>query len=312
MKGLILDEKEIVLQYERLKNVNKVAELFNISVSTVQRRLKKNGIIFTSKYHTLNEVEVLERYSLLKNIHKVAEYFNMSISPIKKILKINGIDLTNRRYDVNHNFFDEIDSESKAYWLGFLFADGYIRERKTGNSLELKLSYKDKEHIELFKNTINSNHKIIDGYNQVKYKGGISSARMLHLAIYSSKLVDSIRKQGIHSRKTFTITKPNIDENLISHFIRGFFDGDGSFVFVEKKRNTSSFACASDSFRNFLIETLSNNGINVKYYGGIKLEIINKFDNLNFYNYIYKNATIFLNRKKQKYEEFRKYYGYDN
>lgn len=312
MKKLVLNEKELILQYEKLKDVKKVADIFNISVTTTRQRLKKNGIIFTSKYHTLNSIEVLEKYSSLKNIHKVAEYFNVSISPIIKVLKTNGIDLTNRRYNVNHNFFDEIDSESKAYWLGFLFADGYIRERKSGNSLELKLSYNDKEHIELFKDTINSDHKIIDGYNQVKYKGGISRARMLHLAIYSSKLVNSIKKKGIHSRKTFTITKPDIDENLISHFVRGYFDGDGSFIFFEKKRNTSSFACASDSFRNFLIETLSNNGINIKYYGGIKLEITNKFDNLNFYNYIYKNATIFLNRKKQKYEEFRKYYGYDN
>ena len=114
MKRLTLDDKEIVLQYERLKNVNKVAEIFNTSVSTVQRRLKKNGITFTSKYHTINEIEVLEQYSCLKNIHKVAEYFNMSISPIKKVLKKNGIDLTNRRYDVNHKYFEKIDNEEKA------------------------------------------------------------------------------------------------------------------------------------------------------------------------------------------------------
>lgn len=309
MKKLVLNEKELVVQYEELKDVKKVADIFNISVSTAQRRLKKNGIIFTSKYHTLNSIEVLEKYSSLKSIHKVAEYFNVSISPIIKVLKINGINLTNRRYDVNHNFFDEIDSESKAYWLGFLFADGYIRERKTGNSLELKLSYKDKEHIELFKNTINSNHKITDGYNQVKYKGGISSARMLHLAIYSSKLVNSIKKKGIHSRKTFTITKPDIDKSLISHFIRGYFDGDGSFSFnVKTHANKTNFACASKEFREFLISELSRNDINLKCYGGIILYIQNKVDNLKFYNYLYENATIYLERKKEKYEEFRGYY----
>jgi len=257
----------------------------------------------------INEKDVILKYYEFKNIHKVAEYFNVSISPIRKVLKINGIDLTNRRYNVNHNFFDEIDSESKAYWLGFLFADGYIRERKSGNSLELKLSYKDKEHIELFKDTINSNHKIIDGYNQVKYKSGISSARMLHLAIYSSKLVNSIKKKGIHSRKTFTITKPDIDKSLIPHFIRGYFDGDGSFSFNNKTHtNKTNFACASKEFREFLVSELSQNDLNLRWYGDIKLYIQNKLDNLKFYNYLYKNATIYLERKKEKYEEFRRYY----
>jgi DNA invertase Pin-like site-specific DNA recombinase len=115
MKRLLLDEKELVLQYDKLKNVNEVANLFNISVSTVQRKLKKNGITLTSKYCTLNDDEVLKQYSLLKNIHKVAEYFNISTGPIKRVLKTNGIDLTNRRYDVNHKYFEKIDSEEKAY-----------------------------------------------------------------------------------------------------------------------------------------------------------------------------------------------------
>ena len=259
----------------------------------------------------ISEEDVIKKYNELKNIHKVAEYFNVSIGPIKRILKFGGVDLTNRRYEVNHNFFDIIDSESKAYWLGFLFADGYIRERKSGNSLELKLSYKDKEHIELFKETINSNHKITDGYNQVKYKDKTSSARMLHLAIYSLRLVNSIKKQGVHSRKTFTITKPNIDKTLIPHFIRGYFDGDGSFSFnIDTHANKTNFACASKEFRQFLIDELLDNDIELKWYGGMKLYIQNKVDNIKFYSYIYENATVFLKRKKEKYEEFRRFLGH--
>jgi predicted HTH domain antitoxin len=311
MKGLILDEKEIVLQYERLKNVNKVAELFNISVSTVQRRLKKNGIIFTSKYHTLNEVEVLERYSSLKNIHKVAEYFNMSISPIKKILKINGIDLTNRRYDVNHKYFEKIDNEEKAYWLGFLYADGYIRERKFGNSLELKLSVKDNDHLELFRRCLNSNHKIVYGFSKTHNNGKPSISHMGHLAMYSNELVDNIKSHGFHSRKTFTISKPNLSSDLMNHFIRGYFDGDGSFSFNSKtKTNKSQIVSASEDFQKFIISELALNGIKINLYSEIKLQIQNKVENLKFYHYIYNNAKIYLNRKKEKYEEFRRFFGY--
>ena len=261
----------------------------------------------------LDEISVVAKYNELKNIHKVATYFNVSISPIKRVLESNGFQLSNRKYGVNHNFFDNINSEEKAYWLGFLYADGYIRERKTGNSLELKLSQKDRSHLELFRETIKSNHKIIDNVTKVKYKDGFSVSNMCHLAIYSSKLVESIKKQGIHSRKTFTIESPKIDETLVNHFLRGYFDGDGSFSFNNKtKRNVTSIVSASENFQKFIIDELLMNGIKINLNYGINLQIQKKVENLKFYNYIYKNATIYLVRKKEKYEEFRRHYGYDN
>jgi hypothetical protein len=256
---------------------------------------------------------VIEKYKELKNIHKVAKHFNVSISPIQRSLKRNGFELTNRRYGVNHNYFEVIDTEEKAYWLGFLFADGYIRERKSGNSLEMKLSIKDVDHLNTFKKCIESDHLIKESYNKVKYKGGVSTSHMVHLAIYSTKLVNSIKLAGVHSRKTFTIGKPNIDEFLIPHFIRGYFDGDGSFSFnPEKYINKTQIVSASDEFKDFIINELNKNNIKINLYSEIKLQIQNKMDNLKFYDYIYQNAKIYLNRKKEKYEEFRRYYGYNN
>lgn len=260
----------------------------------------------------LDKTKVVESYLRLKNIHKVAKEFKVSSTSISRIIKSCGIELTNRRYKVNENYFDVIDSEEKAYWLGFLFADGYIRERKSGNSLELKLSVKDRDHLLLFRDCIESNHLIVEAQNKVKYKNGISISDMAHLAIYSSKLVESIKNQGVHSRKTFTIETPKIQKTMIRHFIRGYFDGDGSFTFVKNKKNATNIACASENFRSFLINELNNNNIDLKYYGGIKLYIQNKIDNNKFYNYIYDESKIYLKRKKEKYEEFRRHYQYDN
>jgi len=262
---------------------------------------------------SLNEKKVVETYLKLKNIHKVAKKFNVSLSPIYRILRDNEIELTNRRYNVNESYFDSIDTEERAYWLGFLYADGYIRERKSGNSLEMKLSVKDVEHLILFRECIGSNHLIKEGQNKVKYKGGVSTSDMVHLAMYSTKLVNSAKSAGIHSRKTFTIGNPNIDEVLIPHFIRGYFDGDGSFSFnPEKYINKTQIVTASIKFQEFIISVLKNNDIKINLYSDIKLQIQNKIDNKKFYNYIYKNANIYLKRKKEKYEEFRRYYGYNN
>lgn len=66
---------------------------------------------------------VIERYEQIKNLKKVAKSFGVSLRPIVRILKKNNIIFTNRKYNVNHDFFENIDSEEKAYWLGFLFAD---------------------------------------------------------------------------------------------------------------------------------------------------------------------------------------------
>jgi hypothetical protein len=261
----------------------------------------------------LNKNDVVNQYFLLKNIHKVAKHFKVSSTTISRIIKSNGIELTNRRYVVNHNYFDNIDNEEKAYWLGFIYADGYIRERKSGNSLEIKLSIKDVDHLNKFKKCIESNHLIKESYGKVKYKGGVSTSHMVHLAMYSTKLVNSVKSVGIHSRKTFTIGRPNIDDDLIPHFIRGYFDGDGSFSFNPKNYSIKTqIVSASDEFKQFIIDELNKNNIKINLYSGIKLQIQNKMDNLKFYNYIYENANIYLKRKKEKYEEFRRYYGYNN
>jgi hypothetical protein len=261
----------------------------------------------------LDKNEIIKKYNELRNIHKVAKYFNVSVTPIIRIIKNEGIELTNRRYEVNHDYFNIIDTEEKAYWLGFLYADGYIRERKSGNSLEIKLSIKDYDHLLLFRECVGSNHLIKESHNKVKYNGRVSTSRMAHLAIYSSKMVESIKKKGFHSRKTFTIDNPNLEKKIIPHFIRGYFDGDGSFSFnPEEYINKTQIVSASDNFKRFIIEELDDNNIKINLYSEIKLQIQNKMDNNKFYDYIYRDAKIYLKRKKEKYEEFRRYYGFDN
>lgn len=145
----------------------------------------------------LDKVEVLKKYEEFSNIHKVAKFFGVSTSPIKRVLNENHVELSNRRFFVDETYFDEIDSEEKAYWLGFIYADGYIRERKSGKSLEIKLAVKDKKHLELFREHLKSTHKITEGVNEVRYKGGISKSEICAIAIYSSKIVESIKRQGV-------------------------------------------------------------------------------------------------------------------
>lgn len=262
----------------------------------------------------LDEDLVIEKYNELNSTRKVSKFFGVSYGPIKSILKSRGINYSQRKNFVNEMYFDSIDSEEKAYWLGFLYADGYIRERKSGSSLELKLSQLDINHLELFKKTLNSTHKIVLNVSKTYNKHGKECfSNMAHFAIYSNRLVNSIKSQGFHSRKTFTIDKPNIDNQYIRHFLRGFFDGDGCF-YIKKDKNCNflttryGFTCASTKFKNFIIEELNKNSISVKSYGDFQLNVTSYSDCLKLYHYFYNDATIYLKRKKEKGDTFIEYY----
>lgn len=260
----------------------------------------------------LDENLVIEKYDELKSVIKVGEFFGVSVSPITRILKSNKIYFGTRKYSVNHTYFDVIDSEEKAYWLGFLSADGYIRERKGGRSLDLKLSQLDVGHMELFRKDIGSSHKIKSYVSKTYDKYGKEcTSNGVIISIYSNRLVESIKTQGFHARKTFTIDKPNIQEQYYRHYIRGFFDGDGC-CYIRKKNNQliTSFAisCASPNLKKFFIDEFEKNSINYTIKDKLTMVINQSTSSFKFYNYLYDNANIFLKRKKDKSDIFVSYY----
>lgn len=255
---------------------------------------------------------VIEKYDELKNIKKVAISFGVSTRPIKRILDKNKIFLTNRRYNVNHSYFKVIDTEEKAYWLGFLFADGCVRKTKSGSQLVLKLSIKDEEHLKLFKKNIESEHKIVYEESRVITKNNVLSvSNNCSLRVNSNELVGNLINQGCVPRKTFTIERPKIDDDLMRHFIRGFYDGDGNFFYSEKtKMSVMTIVCASDKFREFLIEVMSSiSGIGKIHLDTEKytIKLVNIEGIMNFLSYIYDNSGIELKRKKEYYEKYREY-----
>jgi intein-encoded DNA endonuclease-like protein len=255
---------------------------------------------------------VIERYNQLKNLKKVAKSFNVSLRPIVRILKKNNIELTNRRYDVNHSFFEVIDTEEKAYWLGFLYADGCVRKTKSGSQVVLKLTIKDEEHLVMFKNNVESEHKISYYENKtISKKGTPSTSKNCIIRINSNDMVEDLIDKGCTPRKTFTIDYPNIDEKFYKDFIRGYYDGDGNFFYSEKtKMSVVTIVCASPNFRNFLIDVMSripNVGIIHENKEKYTIKIVNILGIINFLDYIYNDSKIYLTRKKEYYEKYKEY-----
>ncbi len=133
-------------------------------------------------------------------------------------------------YDCNENTF-KIDSPESFYLAGFIAADGSVQYRKYSKILKIALSKKDINHLEKIKNILKSNHPIKE-YKVKKSKLVNSDNDCVELQITSKVLVEDLKKFNIIPNKTKIYEMPEwlINHKMISHFMRGYFDGDGTIT----------------------------------------------------------------------------------
>lgn len=208
------------------------------------------------------------------------------------------------RFKSNFDFFEKIDSEAKAYWLGFIYADGYI----TGKQLGISIHQKDIDLLYQFKKDINSENNI----NKYENNTAFGKTAYCRIAITSEKLVKDLINKGVFYNKTNIIkfpTKEQVPEDLIHHFIRGYFDGDGSII--KPSKGKTQYRISFLGTNEFLTELRKKMNIETKTkfskrkptqtveefkFGGNKKVKEAK-------NFLYKNATIYLKRKKEVFDK---------
>jgi intein-encoded DNA endonuclease-like protein len=260
----------------------------------------------------LNEKQINEIINLYNGGVKVREiYYKIGISPcvIERCLLENGFKLaTKNKYIVDHTIFNKIDNEEKAYWLGFLFADGHIRKRKKIENYELKLkiSIKDKNHLIEFKNFLKSTHPITKAISKVKYPKFISISECVSLSVYSKEIFNDLSDLGCTPNKSKRIEEPKIDSNYYNHFIRGYFDGDGCVSINHKYGRAVTFVSSSYKILEWINIIFNKSGTTLrrisKQENAYRLNWQNKEDIQLIYNFLYENSHIFLERKKEKFK----------
>lgn len=245
------------------------------------------------------------RYS----IKEICTNFNVSKMKIMTILRKNSISRkSSKKYNYNDDIFEKIDTEEKAYWLGFLYADGYVRERKSGSELRLKLSIRDKEHLLRFKSFISE-----DNIPIVEEMSG--NSKCVKVSINSRKIVQDLIKLGCVGKKSLIITFPKLENNLIHHFIRGYFDGDGWIS--TKKDNSFCFGIVSGSKSmldavNKIISKESEITETKIYHRSLNVNNIvysSVTDIIKIFRFLYKESNIHLNRKMDKFTYITKYHN---
>lgn len=228
-------------------------------------------------------------------------------------LKRNNIktNIITNKSKINHLYFSNIDKEEKAYFLGLLFADGYIEapSKNKAGRISLRLSGSDVYMVEKFKTCIKSDN-IIQYKKAYTDDRGWSCKAAAELSFTSKIINKDLNKLGMFYGKTkLGRAFPDIETELIPHFIRGIFDGDGCLS-VKQSLNTKVLNVGIYFPDLSFLESLNNYLISFNIQGYIQktktcyyLSFI-KDKNImkdRFLKYIYNNSSIYLNRKKELY-----------
>ena len=237
--------------------------------------------------------------------------------------------MSNRKYKLNDDFFEKIDCEEKAYFLGIIYSDGCLYEKgKNSKTISIKQQEERKDIIYKFKKALNSTHNI-----NIFLHG---SKLCYSLLIYSEKMFNDLVDKGLSPRKSLTINFPTfINKSLMPHFIRGLFDGDGCIwngkrkkMIVKKENKPNEFRERIvhnvkinytgnknfvESLQDYLVENIGINKTKLNFAKAknnsnntnenvCSMEYCGRGNAKKFYDYMYKSATIFSEEKKAKFD----------
>lgn len=253
--------------------------------------------------------EYLNTPEIERSLTKLGSKYNIKRQTLSERFKKWGYEIVNQqnRCRLNEKAFDNMKSEEQFYWLGFMYADGNIS--KEGNRIEMRLSIKDVEHLEKFRKFLNLSTEI--------RTGTCNGNGFCHLSVRNKHMWNTLNSLGCTPKKTLTLQFPPMSlfkskENIL-HFIRGYVDGDGCLTTYLNSKKTSVRTelslVGTESFLKSVNALFQNKGyIQNKSSEGWD----NKAFDLSFSNvpsrkiarYLYENATIYLNRKYEKFLEF--------
>jgi intein-encoded DNA endonuclease-like protein len=245
----------------------------------------------------------------------LAEKYSATPTSIRRMLKENGVPLRmgqgNSIYHCNEDFFEEINTEEKAYWLGFLYADGCISITKYSYYIILSLKGEECEfeHLKKFNASLESTYPI----KIYKFSDAYGEREKVQVALNSKKLAKDLINKGCTPRKSLILNFPTEEQvplHLINHFVRGYFDGDGSIY-----KNT-----CDNQYNIGIIGTLEFLN-KLKELTNITTKLSTKENHKNTYNFriggnkktqkfldwLYKDSTVSLSRKKERYEALKTY-----
>lgn len=259
---------------------------------------------------TLSMKQAAIEYASGVSIQTVMEKYNVSYASVFNAIKRFNIPYdgrSNRRVFFNEDYFANIDTEDKAYWLGFIYADGNVNTTDNSmskpNRLTVNASGEDGEHLRKFMESIQYTGELRFQIQPISY----SETPSYRVQCNSVKFVSDLMNLGCVPRKTSDSHLPPISLEMIRHFIRGYFDGDGC---ISPTNRVGEFSITSEpnillEIQQVFMKELGLSQTKLKTYKhttvACSLRYGGRANLTKLYDYMYSNATIYMQRKYDKF-----------
>lgn len=281
-----------------------------MNLQPIKRRNTKNNVLIDAKIDKINSL-----YQNGVSLTKIGQQLGIHRKALTRLFKNNEVESRKgfsyaRKYNLNEHYFDVIDTEEKAYILGFIYADGNNLFRT--NRICIHLSIVDEEILQKMSH-IFYGEKVLK-YNSRLNKDG-KKFDYVWLNLHSKHMSRHLAILGVVEAKSHKIIFPEwLDKSLYRHFIRGLIDGDGWISLPKSNRSSPAVGLICTRKMNDFLKDYYAKELGLKAYLTrahkqdfdvmCEIRVQNYHQDKIFLDWLYKDATIYLQRKYKLYQTF--------
>jgi len=312
-KKKVLDSEydKIVDMYNRKMTQQEIAKIYNCSVSSISAILKRKNVKTRLGGSNNTGEDILkwaEMYHGGSSLKDIADQYKTTYATVSKLLRKNGIVVDRYTYHFNEHYFDIVDSQDKAYILGMLWADGYNCTEK--GSVVLQLQEQDKELLEQINCITNNERPLRKTCLSNKNKNWHDQYMLTWQSKHLSALLCAY---GMPQKKSLILEFPKwLSPDLYRHFLRGYLDGDGCISLSKEGKFASVSMIGTSMFLSAVKDIIKKEiGVDVVVKRDLRardpictLRCGRKNDVKKILEWIYCDASLFLDRKHKKNQQF--------
>jgi hypothetical protein len=277
------------------------------------RGIKRNGLgcIYKHSIFSQSDIDFIKKNYDTMTSKEIGDILGFTAKQIRG--KCCDLGLNGKRRQINDDYFENIDTSLKSYFLGFIYADGWIIKNDDSGNYEfgMKLSSKDKYLLELLNNELGGQNII---YHHEPQDVVICQKQIAHsghcdtLRVYSKKIVCDLNNHGIEINKSLKDTIPVVDDDLFFDFLRGYIDGDGCY-YCYNNQTYMHITCGSRLPLEYIQNKLNQFDIKTQLYTENERKyrlMCTSFSEMNklIHCLYYQDDLFYLERKYEKIKHF--------
>lgn len=252
------EQRKYIEEHYATDSTKEIAELLGLDNKTVTNwashknisKINKDAYIPESIISNEDDIKFIKENYMSMTYSEIASVIGLTEKQVRSWICHHMPNRERKKRIINDNYFDKIDNRNKAYWLGFIYADGYISKHIDGKSnnyeFSMQLQSRDRYILEKLNDDLGGNNLVSDKDECEIVIKGISATRhkMSRLRVFSKNIVEGLYKNGIDFNKTKSNIYPIVEDEYFLDFLRGYIDGDGWIYIRENPKVLQVGICA--------------------------------------------------------------------